>query len=62
MLFERRDGGQGVGGEVARAEVAEGVEFFAELEETLFGADGSRAISLYVEGGVRVCFIRRGFW
>ena len=46
VLFERGDGGQGVGGEVAGAQVAEGVEFFAELEEALFRADGTGAVFL----------------
>ena len=46
MLFERRDGGQGVGGEIAGAQVAEGGEFFAELEEALFWADGAGAVFL----------------
>lgn len=46
VLFERGDGGQGVRGEVARAQVAECVEFFAELEQALFGADGTRAVFL----------------
>lgn len=54
MLFERGDGGEGVGGEVAGAQVPEGVEFFAELEEALFGADGSGAVFLSTETGVRV--------
>ena len=48
ILFERGDGGQGVRGEVAGAEVAEGVELLAELEEALFGADGARAVFLCV--------------
>ena len=49
MFFERGDGGQRVRGEVAGAEVAEGVELFAQLEEALFGADGARAIFLQGE-------------
>ncbi len=54
VLFERGDGGEGVGGEVARAQVAEGRELFAELQEALFGADGSRAVFLGGGGGVSV--------
>lgn len=46
VLFERGDGDQGVGGEVAGAQVAEGAEFLAELEEALFGADGTGAVFL----------------
>ena len=53
VLFQRGDGGQGVGGEVAGAQVAEGLELFAQLEEALFGADGACAVFLYVgERGV----------
>ena len=52
-FFERRDGGEGVGGEVAGAEVAEGIQFFAELEEALFGADGACAVFLWM--GKRGC-------
>ena len=48
MLFERGDGGEGVGGEVAGAEVTEGVEFFAEFEEALFRADGTGTVFLFV--------------
>ena len=47
MLFEGRDGGEGLGGEVAGAQVAEGGEFFAELEEALFGADRACAVFLF---------------
>ena len=47
-LFERGDGGQGVGGEVAGAQVAEGLELFAQFEEALFGADGAGAVFLFV--------------
>ena len=32
VLFERGDGGQGVGGEIAGAQVSKGLEFFAQLE------------------------------
>ena len=45
-FFERGDGGEGVGSEVAGTEVAEGIQFFAELEEALFGADGACAVFL----------------
>ena len=55
MLFERGDGGQGVGGEVAGAQVAEGAEFLAELEEALFGADGARAVFLWGGTGLGWC-------
>ena len=55
MLFERGDGGKGVGCEVAGAQVAECVEFFAELEEALFGADGTGPVFLLGGRGVRVC-------
>ena len=48
VLLERGDGGQGVGGEVAGAEVPKGLEFFAQLEQALFRADGSCAVFLYV--------------
>lgn len=41
--FERRDVDEGVRGEVAGAQVAEGVHFFAELEEALLRADGAGA-------------------
>lgn len=41
--FEGRDVDEGVGGEIARTQVAEGVHFFPELEETLLGADGAGA-------------------
>ncbi len=54
VLFERGDGGEGVGGEVAGAQVAEGGELFAELQEALFGADGSCAVFLGGGGGVSV--------
>ncbi len=37
--LERRDFDEGVGGEVAGAQVAEGVHLLAELEEALFRAD-----------------------
>ena len=61
-FFERRDGGEGVGGEVAGAEVAEGVHFFAELEEALFGADGARAVFLEMgKRGASVGCMKRGW-
>lgn len=41
--FERGYADEGVGGEVAGAQVAEGVHFLAELEEALLGADGAGA-------------------
>ena len=37
-FFQGRSGDEGGGGEEARAEVAEGLERFAEFEEALFGA------------------------
>ena len=55
MLFQGRDAGQGVGGEVAGAQVAEGGEFLAELEEALFGADGARAVLLSWSEEALVC-------
>lgn len=42
-LLERGVLHQGLRGEVARAQVAEGVHFFAEQEEALLGADGAGA-------------------
>ena len=50
-FFEGGDGGEGVGGEVARAEVAKGIQFFTELEEALFRADG--ACSVFLRMGKR---------
>ena len=52
-FFERGDGGEGVGGEVAGAKVAEGIQFLAKLEEALFGADGACAVFLRI--GRRGC-------
>ena len=46
VLFERGDGGQGVGGEVAGAQVPECLELFAQLQQALFGADGAGAVFL----------------
>ena len=46
MLLERRNLNKGLGGEVAGAQIAECGELFAELEESLFRADGACAIFL----------------
>ena len=56
--FEGGDFNEGVGGEVAGAQVSERVHFFAELEEALLRADGAGAPFLeqteYVSGGFDV--------
>jgi hypothetical protein len=44
FFLEGADLGEGRGGEGARPEVAEGVELFAEFEETLFWAGGAGAV------------------
>ena len=44
FFLEGADLGEGGGGEGAGAEVAEGVELFAEFEEALFRADGAGAV------------------
>lgn len=46
-FFERGGGEEGGRGEEAGAQVAEGLELFAEAEDALFGADGTGAPFLW---------------